>query len=274
MNAVILFLFFALPCAAQHIASDSTRTQDSSSVFEVLLFDVKQGFSDGGRLATAPGRFSTRDWTATILVLSGTAVSFTVDERMNSEMQRTHGRVGDALADVGYAYGTYGGITIGAGAYGIGLFAGNDWLRETGRMILEALAYSGILTSILKTVTGRSRPHLGEGAFTFRPWQFTAGRTAFPSGHATMAFATSSVLARRIDQPALSILCYGLAATTMFQRVYDRKHWLSDTVLGAAIGTVVGNAIAGYASAEAAQCTISPRLEGDMIGFTVSVSFF
>ena len=67
---------------------------------------------------------------------------------------------------------------------------------------------------------------------------------AFPSGHATTAFAAASVLERhfgyRASWPALAAATY--VATS---RLVDNRHFLSDVVFGAALGEAVGWTIVG-----------------------------
>jgi hypothetical protein len=67
---------------------------------------------------------------------------------------------------------------------------------------------------------------------------------AFPSGHATSAFAVASVLERhfgyRGSWPALVGASYVAAS-----RLVDNRHYLSDVVFGAALGTAVGWTVVG-----------------------------
>jgi membrane-associated phospholipid phosphatase len=67
---------------------------------------------------------------------------------------------------------------------------------------------------------------------------------AFPSGHATSAFAAASVLERhfgyRGSWPALLAASYVAAS-----RLVDDRHFLSDVVFGAALGTAVGWTVVG-----------------------------
>ena len=67
---------------------------------------------------------------------------------------------------------------------------------------------------------------------------------AFPSGHATSAFAAASVLERhfgyRGSWPALVVASYVAAS-----RLVDNRHFLSDVVFGAALGEAIGWTIVG-----------------------------
>jgi membrane-associated phospholipid phosphatase len=66
---------------------------------------------------------------------------------------------------------------------------------------------------------------------------------SLPSFHATEAFAVASVVAEHLDHPVASILAYGLAGGVGLSRIHDDRHWASDIVLSAAIGTAVGKAV-------------------------------
>lgn len=67
---------------------------------------------------------------------------------------------------------------------------------------------------------------------------------AFPSGHATSAFAAASVLERhlgyRASWPAIVAATY--VATS---RLVDNRHFLSDVIFGAALGEAVGWTVVG-----------------------------
>jgi membrane-associated phospholipid phosphatase len=146
----------------------------------------------------------------------------------------------------------------------------NSSVRVTGRMTFEALLFSGATTLVLKSVIGRSRPYTNEGTHKFNWFQFVNNdNQSLPSGHTTVAFAVSSVLAARIQNVFATIGLYGLAALTAGARIYEDQHWLSDTFLGAAIGGFIGNAVAHLHDGDTSggtfwnlTPTISPNLNG------------
>jgi membrane-associated phospholipid phosphatase len=80
--------------------------------------------------------------------------------------------------------------------------------------------------------------------YTVRRDRPTGECCAFPSGHATSAFAAASVLERhfgyRGSWPALLAATY--VATS---RLVDHRHFLSDVVFGAALGEAVGWTVVG-----------------------------
>jgi membrane-associated phospholipid phosphatase len=63
---------------------------------------------------------------------------------------------------------------------------------------------------------------------------------SLPSGHATVAFALSSVIAGLYPRRWWQIFWYALAVITAVSRMYHDQHWLSDVLFSALLGTAVG----------------------------------
>jgi membrane-associated phospholipid phosphatase len=177
----------------------------------------------------------------------------TIDRPVRELALRNQSRTGGDLADAGNLYGSFPPWLIASGIlYGGGALTRSERTRTTGLMLFESIAISGSITAVCKVLTGRSRPYVNEGAFRFRGVRFSDESLSLPSGHSTVAFAASSVLASRIGNPAAAAGLYLLAGLTAASRVYRDEHWISDTFLGAAIGTVVGNAVVRFGEREAA----------------------
>ena len=150
---------------------------------------------------------------------------------------------------------TPGSVIIGSTLYVVGRTGGNERMAELGLHGLEALAVGGGVTFLLKGLVGRSRPYMGLD----NPRNFKLGRgfasedyRSFPSGHTVMAFAAAAAVTGTTDEwwpnttwyigPAL----YGGAALAGISRMYNNKHWASDVVVGAAIGTFAGLKVKRY----------------------------
>ncbi|MDP4174098.1 MAG: phosphatase PAP2 family protein [Bacteroidota bacterium] len=230
-----------------HSDSSSFSQEKKITSIDLIKNDLSIAVDDGVRLVKAPLHYNSSDWLTLGSVLGGTAVAFLADKEIRNMALRNHSHSLDNITKIGKTYGeAYTGAIISGVVYAGGLFSGDNEIRETGRMLFETLAYAGIITTVAKSIIGRSRPYTNEGAFRYRGFQFKTETTSLPSGHATVAFAVSSVLASRIDNLYASIGLYGLASLTVVQRIYDDKHWLSDTILGASIATIVGKTIVHY----------------------------
>jgi membrane-associated phospholipid phosphatase len=143
-----------------------------------------------------------------------------------------------------------GSLAIEAGLFGAGRIASNKNLATDGAAALEAAAASGVVTYLLKGTIGRARPYVDSTRadnFGFARGFFGGGDyQSFPSGHTTSAFAFATAITARLSERGSSSVgwaapvLFSVASLTAIARVYDHKHWTSDVLMGAAIGTVSG----------------------------------
>lgn len=198
---------------------------------ETLLF-VKQ-----------PVKWKGRDWIKIGAIVAGSALLTTADQPLRDATQGQQNYYYSVPVEGGRMYGeaySIGGVAALFGIYG--LIAKDTTAKKITIELLQAGLYSEALTEVLKIVVGRSRPYTNDGSFTFHPFTLTnEDHHSFPSGHSTSAFALSTVMSRHAKSLTLKILAYVPAGFTLFSRIYQDKHWVSDELLGAAIGYFVGN---------------------------------
>ena len=103
---------------------------------------------------------------------------------------------------------------------------------EVARYAIVAMVPTNLAVEGLKRATFRTRPD-GERK---------RSNASLPSSHAANAFALACILARKWKRG--SVYLYLLAALVAFSRIYLNRHFLSDVVVGAAIG-VAGGWMAG-----------------------------
>ena len=126
----------------------------------------------------------------------------------------------------------------------------------------------------LKYVLGRARPYVSGAT---KPNDFAIGsgfgngdRQAFPSGHSYSAFAAAAAVTaetRRWWPQSTWIVApvmYGGATMVGLSRMYHNQHWVSDVVLGAAIGTFSGLKVVQYSHAHPGN-----RIDRIMLGTSV-----
>jgi len=203
----------AVPLAAQHLVPDS-------------LFRSR-----------APARPVLRVWEAG-LVVGVTAGAMAIDQSVRDNAQEHSTGFRNHLSDFGNAFGNkfYVYPALVAGTLG-GLAVKSRGLTRVSWRALEATALAGASVELVKTAVGRRRPDISpEDAFTFRG--FTLKDNSFPSGHTAIAFALATSLSRETRDRWSDAGFYTLATLTAFSRVNDDRHWLSDTVFGAALGIV------------------------------------
>jgi len=174
-----------------------------------------------------------------------------------------HIQVLDSIFSFGHWFGN-GGPTLYLFVllYLAGIVFSYNKMRRAGLMIGEAFIFSGLVTLIIKSFFGRWRPYTNHGEASF--FWFTLGpndHLSLPSGHATVAFALSSVLAGSTKNVFLKAFFYLLAAITALSRIYHDQHWLSDVLLAAAIGIAIGNALVKLNT----QRTVGNRLSAHLI---------
>ena len=126
----------------------------------------------------------------------------------------------------------------------LGLLHPRRWI---GALSLFACgAAGGLAYSILKWFIGRHRPKLEIAPFSFHPFAggifglFHAEKgLSFPSGDATLAFATAACLS--LLMPRAWLLFYFAALVVAAERVLENAHYLSDVIAGAGIGILIGH---------------------------------
>ncbi len=203
--------------------------------------DIGSFFTTGGDMASSFFQFkpSTQIGLAESAALIG--AGYSIDINVHDFAQRNKSSFNNKLFSIDNVYGNgYTLIGIG-GLYGYGIIFNNTSVRKLGLQTIEAVGYAGLITSVLKAVVGRSRPYANEGKARFRPFNVHAAYTSFPSGHSTVSWAVSTVLANNTDNIYLKILCYAASTVVVGARIYHNAHWLSDTITGSAIGYFVGN---------------------------------
>lgn len=192
-------------------------------------------FADGVlNTYAAPARWDGRDWAVLGGVLLGTSALTLIDQPVRTFWSTQDNRFLDRIERIGYHYGKpYTAVGITGGLYLSGMIFKSRWAKETGLILGTSIFSSSILMGFMKTAVGRARPQ-GETSdhLEFRPFNSSAAFHAFPSGHSSVAFGISLVLARRIDNVPLKIVFYSLAGTTAVSRMYTDAHWVSDIGFG------------------------------------------
>ena len=155
------------------------------------------------------------------------------DDRVDTALDRVRGHpVPDRLFYAASELGDFSLIWLMLGA-ARGLRSEHDWkaaVRVGGALGLESV----LVNVIIKSLFRRTRPPWEVD----RPLRLRRPRTSsFPSGHATSAFTSASLLS---DDDPLWPLYYTLAVIVATSRVYVKIHHASDVVGGMLIGMALG----------------------------------
>ena len=116
-------------------------------------------------------------------------------------------------------------------------------------LITEATSLAMLVNVVVKYTVGRSRPYVWQGNADLYPATVSDANVSFFGGHTTFVFAvvvSGSTLFFMQDMPGAPwVLGVGLtaAAFTGYLRMAADKHYLSDVIVGAAVGSLVGWAV-------------------------------
>jgi membrane-associated phospholipid phosphatase len=120
-------------------------------------------------------------------------------------------------------------VAFSVGTYIVGRARDQPKAAHLGMDLLQAQIMSEILVEPLKFATHRLRPDGSD-------------YQSFPSGHASVTFATATVIERHLGWRK-SILAYAIASYVAMSRIHDNRHYLSDVVFGAAVGSIAGRTV-------------------------------
>jgi len=191
---------------------------------------------------------SKKDLTALLIGTSAIFSAYLLDDTVRSLAQTHQNNVAGVIANIDNYYGNNKYmISVPILVYAGGFLSDNSDIQNTGLKLSQAVLYSGMVIMIMKELAGRSRPYLNEGKNHFRPFEFNEDRRSFFSGHSSVTFAFSTVMANEMDNLVWKIFWYGAAGTVAGSRIYHDQHWFSDTVTGALIGYAIGNFVSGQA---------------------------
>src|SRR5262245_1376355 len=161
------------------------------------------------------------------------------------------------VADVAAVVNEKSLFALGLVTYGVSRLVGAPrTTTDIAWHTTESIFIASATATVVRGLLGRSRPFVSSGfdAYDYSPGKgFTELRyRAYPSIHAASAFATASALPaeppRHSRRAAFVVgpIAYSLASLPGFARMYGDKHWASDVLMGAALGTVSGWASVRY----------------------------
>jgi membrane-associated phospholipid phosphatase len=159
-----------------------------------------------------------------------------VDDEVNAHLQGSDAAakffapgkwIGSAYVQAGTAVGLY---VIGRYALPHPDGERTNKVSHIGFDMLRALVVSQTFTQVIKNTVRRDRP--------------TGVCCAFPSGHASAAFASASVIERHFGYRG-SVPMFLVATYVAMSRLHEDQHFLSDVVFGASLGMASGWTVVG-----------------------------
>jgi membrane-associated phospholipid phosphatase len=143
--------------------------------------------------------------------------------------------------------------------YGYGRLARDKKAASLGLHGTEALLIGQLAGTTLKGLFGRERPFVKRDPHSYKLARgFARGSERFrsmPSGHTISAFAAAAAVTSETrrwwpgSDKYIGPLMYGGAALAGISRIYHNRHWATDVMMGAAIGTMAGIKVVRYSHA-------------------------
>jgi len=250
---LLLFLFFINTTFAQLI------NEENDSITNTQLKPVwigKSFFQDQKHIWTSPFRIKKKDlfYLVPIALAATTAMVYDEDIHRNIMQFKTNNAW---VKDVSPVFTNGGEIPvvggISAAFYIAGFVFKDDKAMQTGAIAGYALVNSAVVVTVLKMIAGRQRPRV-DASNTWHPFPESLKQingastdlyTSFPSGHSIAAFTVATVIAEQYKETKIiPILMYSLAAGVALSRTTENAHWLSDVMIGSALGYGIGKYMA------------------------------
>lgn len=221
------------------------------SYFQLLGSNIKQEF-------TKPFHMTGKDWGRFgkfgVLAL-GVGIADESIQKEAVKLTLNHSNIRRTSSFVTKFGGIYEIYTLaGFGVYG--LISKNDKIKTTTLLATQAYLTGGAVESVIKLLSGRTRPSaFGTyaesepnffGPFSKRAKNINGSKeySSFPSGHTTVAFAAATVFAKEYSNTiVVPIIAYSSATLIGLSRLTENKHWASDILVGAALGYLTGKQI-------------------------------
>jgi len=195
----------------------------------------KNILSDQKAIWTMPFRRDRQDAKWMIPAGIGMGALITTDRITGDEIAE-FGDLSQASRILSYPGSIYGVAAAASSFYLLGRKNHDERARETGILIAEGSVNTFIVVSALKVTTQRGRPEDGRERS-----EFFDGGSSFPSGHSAHAWTVATIVANEYhDKRAVQIAAYGIASAVSVARFTGGRHYISDVVVGSALGYGIG----------------------------------
>ena len=219
-----------------------------AQVDSIIVSDIKNFGIVSAGFYTAPLRYESDDWIKLSSVIGVVTLSSFADKEVKSFSQRNQSKLSNDIFNADKYYSTEFAIGSVVALYGYGLIDNNNRIRRLAVNLTEASFLAGSITLVTKVIVGRGRPYKQDNNYYSHPFTFDNDYNSFPSGHTTLAFAYSTVMANEVDNIFWKVGWYSLAGLVGYSRIYHNQHWVSDVLMGAAIGYFSGEFVVNHSN--------------------------
>ena len=212
---------------------------------------LKSYWHSGLTVLGQPLHYDWKDWTAFAGVATATTLAFVYDDEIYDFVNENFtGSQSDAISQYTDIFGEEIFIVPSiALTYAVGAIDRNPRLKNLSLATLQSFIFAEVASAGIKVLTCRERPTASSQNPTVdsQSWlgPFASFEsTSFVSGHATRAFAMATTVAGFYPEKRwVGIVSYSLATMTSVGRVISKEHWMSDVIVGAALGYFIGRGV-------------------------------
>lgn len=271
MKKIILILLFAISCqlsavGCQVLVVDSLSQNQSAHSSQLAAHSIKcesllskkylkSYWNSGLTVLAQPLHYDWKDWTVFGGVAAVTTLAFVYDDEIYDFVNGTFGNekwnTASKCTDVfGEEYFILPTVAL---TYAVGAIGDHCRLKNMSLAALQSFVYAEVASAGLKVLTCRLRPsevNSQQSTVNSQTWlgPFKSFKsTSFPSGHAMRSFALATTVAGFYpDKKWVGIVSYSLATMTSLGRVVSKEHWVSDVIVGAALGYFIGRGVVKF----------------------------
>lgn len=234
---------------------------------------------DLARVVTSPVKWAPSDWVKVAIVAGLASAVSDRDAGIQAWIQRNRTKGTDRLARIGEPLGNgrYLFPTLGL-TYCYGRMFGDERVQRASLLSIESVVISGAVTGGIKYLAHKRRPFETAPGEDDVPWSgpgLNSKDLSFPSGHTTAAFAVATIMASEYrDHRIVPPLAYTAASLVGFSRLNSNSHWLSDVIVGAAIGHFTARAVESiHGGTGDKSLSLAPVVDENGVGLSLAVKF-
>ena len=195
-------------------------------------------FDDAGEIALSPFTSTWKGYLTTAAIVGTGFILFNNDLQISEKVWSNKNDLNNKLAETFMLFGDkylMGSVYIAS--YVTSVITDDVRLRKTSLLAIESALFSATITQSLKFLIHRHRPRDGDGPYVADGTSFEIEHLSFASGHTTFAFSTAKIINECYpEKKYLPFITYPIATMTALSRIYDKEHWATDVLAGAAIG--------------------------------------
>jgi membrane-associated phospholipid phosphatase len=216
------------------ILSFITFAQNTSQ----LKSDINHIIKTSKEYFLSPSKFDSKDFQTVGILGVIVSASSLLDDDIKNFSQRNFDSTNFLLRSFDSYYHIEFMSATFLGLYIFGNLADKNEPKQLSVNLLTSSFLTGITTLGLKTLFGRSRPYVADNQYEFNWFEFDYKFSSFPSGHTSLAFSFSTIMAEQNKTLLWKSIWFSAATLVGISRIYNNQHWFSDVLLGAAIGYI------------------------------------